>query len=144
MSDKFEYLHERLDGFHDAIATLTDTSTQEELKKFTKYLSPVGEFYLGGMNVPPIKTRDQAVGGMKELLNFWRLKERKVRARAVTPDGKTAIAEMESVLEILGERLDFKEIEVADFDDEGLIVGFRIYCDNKPVEDILARHAKSQ
>jgi hypothetical protein len=46
-------------------------------------------------------------------------------------------------LRSLGERLEFKEIEVAEFEEEGLIVEFRIYCDDTPVEDILNRKGVS-
>jgi hypothetical protein len=95
------------------------------------------------MNVPPARKRNEAIDGMKQLLKYWRLKERRVRVRAITRDGKSAIAEMDNVLEILGERLEFKEIEVADFNNDGLIVGFKIYCDNKPVEEILAKHGRT-
>jgi hypothetical protein len=139
MADRFTYLHSRLDAFHDAISTLSQTSADAELQKFATYLSPQGEFYLGGMNVPPVTSREEAIAGMRGLLSYWRLKERWVRVRSIARDGKTAIAEMENILEICGERLEFKEIEVAEFDEEGLIVGFRIYCDNKPVEEILAQ-----
>lgn len=143
MADTFAYLHGKLDGFHDAISNLSENPSQDALEKFASYLSPDGEFYFGGMNVPPARKRNEAIDGMKQLLKYWRLKERRVRVRAITRDGKSAIAEMDNVLEILGERLEFKEIEVADFNDDGLIVGFRIYCDNKPLEEILTKHGRT-
>jgi hypothetical protein len=71
MADRFTYLHGRLDTFHDAISIPSQTSTDAELEKFATYLSPQGEFYLGGMNVPPVTSREEAIAGMWGLLSYW-------------------------------------------------------------------------
>lgn len=135
-------LHATLDAFHETISTLKPDSTTKQLELFAGFFAPQGNFYLGGMNLPPVTSRQEAIDAMKNLLSYWKLKERNVITRATSPDGTVAIAEMENELVIMGETLMFKEVEVAAFDEQGLIVDFKLYCDNKPIEYIIARKRK--
>lgn len=132
-------LHTKLDAFHDAIQALSPTSPASDFEKFASFLDPNGTFYLGGMNEPPIVGRELAIEGMKKLLTYWKLCERNVVARTVSADGTVAMAEMDNLLEIRGTPLIFKEAEVAQFNDEGLICVFKLYCDSRPIEEIMAR-----
>ncbi|RKK93428.1 hypothetical protein BFJ68_g15542 [Fusarium oxysporum] len=132
--------HVHLDAFHDAISNLTSEPTEAQLDAVVTCFAPTGRFYIGGINVPPVTGRAGAKEGFRRLVKYWRLAERVVTTKAVANDGKTAIAEMNNKLEILGESLQFPEVEVVDFDvDSGLIVGFRLYADGAPIQEILKK-----
>lgn len=132
--------HANLDAFHDAISKLSKDATEADLDAVVKFFAPTGTWYLGGMNAPLVTERASAKEGFRRLIKYWHLAERVVTTKAVANGGKTAIAEMDNRLEILGESLQFPEIEVADFDiASGLIVSFRLYADNKPIQEILKK-----
>ena len=89
------------------------------------------------MGNPGTVGRQEVIESMHGLQKYWKLKEHKVIMRAHSEDGKTIISEMSNILEIAGvEVKDFPETEFVEFDDQGLIKTYRLYCDPSPIKQV--------
>jgi len=137
--------HAILDAFWAAIHPLKPTSSDAEFEKYASFVHPEAKLYFQGPTKPPFIGRQGAIESIKSLLTFWEHVERRVVARTVSADGKTAMTEMDSHLIIMGEPVEhFPELEVAEFDDDGLVVGYRLYCDPQPIMDIIVAKTAAQ
>ena len=138
-------LHATLDAFWAAIHPLRSSSSDAEFEKYASFIHPEAKLYFQGMAKPPSVGRVGAIEAIKGLLSFWEHVERRVVSRALSADGKTAVAEMDSHLIIMGETVEhYPELEVVEFDDDGLIVNYRLYCDTKPISDLIASKMAAQ
>ena len=133
-------LHAKLDGFWELVASLKPDSTEETWTEVAAYFAPDSVAYLSGMTAPSSRGPQEAVAGLKQLVTFWAITERRVVSRAVSEDGKTIVAEMNNNLLIFGEPVnDFIETEIVEFDEKDRIVSYRLHTDGKPILDIVAR-----
>ncbi|KAI5467081.1 hypothetical protein BGZ63DRAFT_398689 [Mariannaea sp. PMI_226] len=132
-------LNTKLDQWWDVIANLKIDSPQEDWDKFASYTSPESVLYFNGLSQPPARGTAEAVAALKGLLAYWAILERRVLARGVDADGKTAFVNMNNRLTIMGEELDFAEAEVVTFDEEDRIVDYKLYFDPSPVMAIFQK-----
>ncbi|KAK7417077.1 hypothetical protein QQX98_004838 [Neonectria punicea] len=132
-------VHAKLDELWALISTLKADSPQEEWDRFVSHLNPDIIMYQKGMNEPPSHGREEVVAGFKNLLSFWGMLERRVLSQGVDAAGTTAFANMNNRLSICGEELDFAEMEVVKFDDQGRVLEHRLYCDPAPIMAIVQK-----
>ncbi|KAH7156606.1 hypothetical protein EDB81DRAFT_787495 [Dactylonectria macrodidyma] len=132
-------VHAKLDELWGFISTLKADSPQEEWDRFALYLSPDIIMYQKGINEPASHGREEVVAGFKNLLSFWAMVERRVLSQGVDAAGTTAFANMNNRLAIFGEEIDFAEMEVVKFDEEGRVLEHRLYCDPAPIMAIIQK-----
>jgi hypothetical protein len=128
-----------LDTFWSTLQTLKPDSPDAEWDKLAAFVHPEAVMYTMGMNAPPNRSRAEALAAFKGLVGYWKLVERRVVASGLSADGKTAFNEMKNHITILGETLDhYPETEIVQFDDDGLIVSYRLYLDPSSAMKIFA------
>ncbi|CAM1511782.1 Fc.00g092950.m01.CDS01 [Cosmosporella sp. VM-42] len=139
----FDRLHHRLDEFWDIVRDLRADSPEDAWDTYASYLNPDCVVYLSGIGAAPSRGSTDAVADMKKLVTYWGLKERRVLSKGVDLEGTTVFACMNNLLVILGEELDFPETEVVEFDNEGRIVDYRLYCDPAPIMAVFQKAQQS-
>lgn len=139
MATTGKQLYPIVDAFWHDVQAITPNSPPAAYTKFASYFAPDAKAWMSGMGNPGTVGRQEAIESMHGLQKFWKLKEHKVIMRAHSEDGKTIISEMSNVLEIAGvEVRDFPETEIVEFDDQGLIKTYRLYCDPSPIKQVFA------
>ncbi|KAL1874362.1 hypothetical protein VTK73DRAFT_445 [Phialemonium thermophilum] len=137
-------LHANLDAFWLAVKALSPTAPASAFEKYGSFLAPDCIVYQSGMGQPPSRGREAAVKAMRALLGYWELVEYRVRSRASSAPSaaggrRIIVHEMDNKLRILGRTVEhFGETEVVEYDDNGLIVEYRLYCDPSPIREIFA------
>ncbi|KAF2098221.1 hypothetical protein NA57DRAFT_77013 [Rhizodiscina lignyota] len=136
-----EELYTKLTSYWDGIKALKPDSPQSEYDKVLSYCTPDATSYFAGMGAPPSKGQAEFLASLKSLTQYWALLDRRIVTEAATSNGltTTVIVEMDNRLRIMGEELDFPELEVVEFNGEGLIANYRLYCDPSPIRDIITR-----
>lgn len=129
-------LHSRLDDFWAVVKTLKTTSSEEDFAKLSDYIAPKSTLHISGMNSRAAEGPEGVIAEMKALVQTWGLNERRVLVRAVSADGRTVVSEMNNLITILGEEIEFPETEVVEFDADGLIVNYRLYADPTPILNV--------
>jgi ketosteroid isomerase-like protein len=124
----------------DLIATLSATSSDADFEAIGALFADNTTAYMNGMSAPPAKGRAGVVAGFRQLVQFWAIAESRVTGVFSAPDGRTVVREMANRLLIVGESVDdYKEAEVVEFDEQGLISQYRLYCDSSPIMAILVK-----
>lgn len=132
--------HATLDAFWASIKSLSPASPKADFEKYSAFIAPNATLFLNGMSAPPVEGPEAALEAMQNLVQFWSIAERRVLSRSLSGNGKIAVVEMDNHLTIMGDGVEhFPETEVVEFDDKGLIAKYRLYCDPKPIMDIVAK-----
>jgi hypothetical protein len=139
MAPSPDELHARLDAWWASIKPLRPDSSEADWNKMASYIAPGAKLYLNGVLAPPCIGPEGAIETLKGLTAYWSITERRVLTRAASADGKTLVAEMYNPLVVAGTPLDFDEIEVVRFDEQGRIENYRLHCDAEPIKAIFAK-----
>jgi hypothetical protein len=132
-------LYPVVDAFWHDVQAITPTSTEEAYNQFVSYFAPDAKAWLSGMGTPNTVGHAEAVEAMRGMQKYWKLKMLNVVTRTHSEDGKTIISEMSNVLEVMGVDIKgFPETEFVEFDDQGLIKTYRLYCDPSPIKQVFA------
>jgi hypothetical protein len=124
----------------EKLRTVSATSTDAEFEAVASYFAVDGKFYLNGMMQPPVEGRAALVPAFKQLVQYWHIDEHRVLTTAYSADGKKIVHEMDNRLNIYGETIEsFPETEVAEFDEQGLIASYHLYCDSSSIVRILVQ-----
>lgn len=127
-------LRDKLDGWWDVVAAMHDGSLPEEWDKMVSYLSP--DCMIHGRS-KSFYGHEGAIDWLKQLLSFWRIKARRVCSQGLDLSGMVLTTALDVSLVIMDEMIDFDEVVVAGFDENGLIKEYRSYCDPAPILAII-------
>ena len=131
--------HDTLNKFWTVVHKLKPDSPAQVWDELTALLSPQCAIHLMGVDAPASHGPTEVISGFKTMTSTWSLKERRVVTSALSADGRTAVNEMDNHITILGVDLEhFRETEIVDFDDAGLILNYRLYTDPSPVAKIFS------
>ena len=137
----YDKLQGRLAEWWNVMRDLRTDSPPEMWDKWASYLSPDCKMHLSGMGHHEAHGQNDAKEHMKRILTHWILKERRVLNQGMDfSSGRTLMANMNNRLDILGEEIDFPETEVVEFDEQGRIVDYKLYCDPTPIKSIVSKH----
>ena len=131
--------HETLTRFWAVVYKLRPDSPADTWHELTALVSPECVIHLMGVAAPPSRGPAELIASFKTLTSTWALKERRVVSTALSADGRTAVGEMDNHIVVLGTDLEhFRETEIVEFDDAGLILNYRLYLDPSPVMKIFS------
>ncbi|KAI5927725.1 hypothetical protein F4810DRAFT_649131 [Camillea tinctor] len=133
-----DQLHAKLEAYWVAVRALRPDSPDADYQAMASYIAPDASLYFHGINTPPAIGPQGAIDEMRRLTTYWHLEERRVRMRATDGD-RTVVAEMDNSLLIQGVTVQLKELEIVEFDDQGLIKSYRLYVNPNPVAEALAK-----
>ncbi|KAK2685012.1 hypothetical protein QWA68_016205 [Fusarium oxysporum] len=138
---RLKELRTTLDQWWDVIANMQDGTAPEAWKRMVSYLSP--DCVIHGTQ-KSFHGHAGAIEWLKQLLSFWRIKSRTVSSQGMNFGGMVLTTALEVSLVILGEDIDFSEVVVVTFDENGLIKDYKPYCDPAPILAIIQRKNGNQ
>jgi hypothetical protein len=128
----------KLNELWATITSLDVDSSEEEFNKFASFFAPDGLAYFAGMANPASKGREELIAGLQQILPTWKTTERRVKTMGISQDTNTIFAEVELKIDVKGQIVDpLHEVEIAEFDADGLIKNYRAHTDPVPVLRIL-------
>lgn len=142
-ASSYDKYSNRLAEWWNVMRDLRTDSSDENWDKWASYLSPDCTLHLSGMGHHESHGPSDAVEHMKKIMTHWELKERRVLNEGMDfSSGRTVMASMNNRLSILGQEIEFPETEVVEFDEQGRIVDYKLYCDPKPIMELMQQKSR--
>lgn len=131
-----DLLQSKVESLYYEWQRLALDSSDETFRNFASYFSPNAIAWLLSMRelAEPSIGRDSIIQGIKAAIRDSQVVERHVIARSTIAGERKVFLESSSTIKVFGKTLDsFPETTVVQFDEEGLIVDFKIYSCRSPI-----------